>query len=310
LKTGTTLKTLQLRALMLHKIRDFFIKHNVLEVETPILASACVTDSSLEHFHTKYTENQYLYLQTSPELAMKRLLSSYNQPIYQICKAFRNGEQGRLHNPEFSILEWYRPNYNHHDLMYEINEFLQYILNCATAEFFSYTEIFQKYTNIHPFEDSLNKLQNYVQKWGDFNNLDKDTCLQLILTHEIEQNLGKNSPTFIYDYPISQASLARKSTSDPQIAERFEIYINGIELANGFHELTNAHEQRQRFQYENKIRKKLGLEITPIDEKFLTALEHGIPNCAGVAIGLDRLLMLLTNIYDIDEILSFSINRI
>jgi elongation factor P--(R)-beta-lysine ligase len=287
------------KAKLLKQIREFFALKNVLEVETPLLCKTTITAPYLHSFTTKYKiQNKFetLYLQTSPEFAMKKLLANFRCDIYQICKAFRDEEFGRMHNFEFTILEWYRINFDHHQLMAEMNELIKLILNTNDAEKFSYEELFLKYLNINPHLASAAELKNCAHQ----NNLpeitgidenDKDLWLQLLLSNFIEPHLGQNNiPTFIYDYPASQAALAKLRT--PKVAERFELYFKGIELANGFHELTDANEQRQRFIEDNIKRKQLNLPEVPLDEELLKVLPK-IPNCSGVALGIDRLLMFL-----------------
>jgi len=247
---------------------------------------------------------------------MKRLLAADSGPIYQICKAFRNyGESGRFHNPEFSMLEWYRPGFNHHDLMNEVDELLQYILQSETAEKLSYAELFMKYFDVNPHTITTKELKELALKLGTheiqgISEHDKDAWLKILLMEHVEPQLGKNKrPTFIYDFPASQAALAKIRSGNPAVAERFEVYINGVELANGFHELADAKEQRQRFEKNVEERRKLSYSEMPIDEYFLTALENNFPACAGVAVGLDRLFMLAMQAESIDKIISFPISR-
>lgn len=298
---------------LLKKIRDFFAAKNVLEVETPLLCNSTITAPYLHSFSTKCNlpgrakQPQTLYLQTSPEFAMKKLLANGSGDIYQICKAFRDEERGKLHSPEFTILEWYRIDFDHHKLMDEMDELLQFTLNTATAERFSYAEIFAKYLQINCFTATTNDLMTCAKKNGFkdteiFAEEDHDTWLQILLTHFIEPHLGKTVPAFIYDYPPSQAALAKIRNNSPKVAERFEVYINGIELANGFHELNNETEQRERFLHDLKMRQELGLPQIPLDEEFLKAVGK-LPNCSGVALGVDRLLLLLTKANSLSEIL-------
>ncbi len=298
--------TLQLRAQILAKIRAFFTRRNILEVETPLLSHSTNPAPHLHSFATTY-QKKNLYLQTSPEFAMKRLLASGSGDIYQICKAFRDGEQGRLHNPEFTLLEWYRINFNHHQLMDEMEQFLHFILNTPAAERITYRELFLQHLNVDPFGET-NELKKIALAKGLDANLtnDHDTWLQLLLTHFIEPNLGQKQPVFVYDFPASQAMLAKINSDNPKIAERFEVSFKGIELANGFHELNDAQEQRQRFTAENKMRTQLNLPIIPLDENFLEALPH-LPPCAGVAVGIDRLIMLATQTKSLVEVITFPI---
>ncbi|MDM8560288.1 EF-P lysine aminoacylase EpmA [Candidatus Parabeggiatoa sp. HSG14] len=306
------LEMLQLRAQLYGNLRNFFAVRQVLEVETPILSAGCVPDPHIEPLYTDYNgpNAKRLFLQTSPELAMKRLLAAGSGPIFQIAKVFRDGEAGRWHNPEFSLLEWYRPGFNQNDLIQEIDELLQTLLHCPPAECLSYCAVFEQQTNLHPLHSPLLVLQDYVTQFGiqEVYQLDRDTCLQLILSHQIEAQLGKTCPTVITDFPATQAALARKRVDNSQLAERFEVYVQGIELANGFYELTDPVEQRQRFEQDLAKRQSLNLPTHPVDERFLAALEAGLPDCAGVALGLDRLLMLMAGASHIHEVLAFPID--
>jgi len=304
---------LRLRAQLLKKIRDFFASRNVLEVETPLLCQSTITAPYLHSLTTRYhlpgqnNKPTTLYLQTSPEFAMKKLLANGSGDIYQICKAFRDEECGALHNLEFTILEWYRIGFDHHKLMNEMDDFLQFTLNSSKAKRYSYAEIFQKYLNINCLAASNSELIECAKKNGFtdlaiFANEDKDTILQLLLAQFIEPHLGKKVPVFIYDYPPSQAALAQISTTEPKVGERFEVYINGVELANGFHELNKGQEQKERFLHDLKIRQKLRLPKIPLDNEFLEAVEK-LPNCAGVALGVDRLLMLIAKVNSLSDVL-------
>jgi len=307
------LQTLQLRAAVYHNIRQFFAQRQVLEVETPILSSASATDHTIEPFFTDYhgPNAKRLFLQTSPELAMKRLLAAGSHSIYQIAKVFRDGEAGHWHNPEFSLLEWYRVNFNAQQLIAEIDEFLQMILHCLPLEQLSYCELFKQQIHLDPLHSPLTSLQKYVTQFNIENphTLDRETCLQLILSHQLETQLGHTRPLVITDFPASQAALARKKPQHPEVAERFEVYIQGIELANGFCELTDPIEQRTRFEQDLVKRQQFQQVIPPLDEHFLAALDAGLPFCSGVALGLDRLLMLMTGASHIREVLSFSIQN-
>lgn len=304
-----SLDSLRIRAQIFSKIRNFFNERGVLEVETPLLSQHTVTDLYIDSFKTIYkngSKEQAYYLQTSPEYAMKRLLAAGSGSIFQICKAFRNGESGHQHNPEFSMLEWYRTGFNHHDLMNEVDIFLQTIMHAPRASRISYEELFLNTFNINPHDCELNELQALIKKHKinlSTSTKDKDTLLQLLLTHYIEPTLGLNEPLFLYDFPASQAALAKINN---HVAERFEVYIEGIELANGFHELTDPTEQLQRFQAEQNSRKNVDDNQLEIDKRLIQAMQHGLPDCAGVALGLDRLLMLMSKANHIEEIISFS----
>ncbi len=300
-----SLEMLQLRTKLYQDIRNFFADRQVLEVETPILSVASVPEPTIEPLYANYSDKTRLFLQTSPELAMKRLLAAGSGAIFQITKVFRNDEAGRWHNPEFSMLEWYQPGFKQADLIKEVDEFFQTLLHCGPAECLDYCSVFEQYTGLHPLDTSLTELQKYVKNMQDTQSLDRDACLQLIISQQIEVKLGQDRPTIIQNFPASQAALARKNIDNPQLAERFEVYIQGIELANGFYELTDPIEQRQRFNQDLVTRRKLNLPTYPLDEDFLAALEAGLPDCSGVAIGLDRLLMLITGAKHINEVLVF-----
>ena len=316
----TTLAMLQNRAKLLNNIRQFFAERQVLEVETPLLSHATVTDPHLHSFQTHYYSDksnckQTFYLQTSPEFAMKRLLAAGSGPIYQISKAFRNrGESGRFHNPEFSLLEWYRPGYDHHQLMDEVEDLLKYLLDCDIAQRWCYAEVFQRYLNIDAHQADIADLKPIIASLNvGAENLGLATLadhLNFLMAHIIEPQLPKKQLVFIYDFPVSLAALAKVShmTGGP-IAERFEVYFSGIELANGFHELADANEQQRRFENDLNNRAQRGYPCVTIDEHMLAALAHGFPDCAGVALGIDRLLMLMSKKNNLSDVISFPIDR-
>lgn len=312
------LKHLQLRAQIYKTIRDFFAARNVMEVETPLFCHTSVTDPFIQSVPalfqaTPHSSEERYYLQTSPEYAMKRLLAAGSGAIYQITKAFRQGEIGKQHNPEFTMLEWYRPGFDHFALMNEMDELLQLILQTPAAERKSYTELFKIYLNLNPHDASVEALMACAHDHHlsvASNISDKDTWLNLLMSHCIEPHIGQHKPIFIYDFPASQAALARIMPGNPPVAARFEVYFQGMELANGFHELQHASEQRKRFENNLLERKKSGLTELPIDELFIAALEHGLPDCAGVALGLDRLIMMAANTQQIQDVLSFDFSRV
>lgn len=317
----TSLHALKIRAAILHKIRAFFAAREILEVETPLLSHGTITDPHIKAMFTYFNHEHYgqtaknkMFLQTSPEYAMKRLLAAGSGPIYQICKAFRDGEAGRKHNPEFTMLEWYRPGFNHHDLMTEMDELLQAVLQTQPAKCRSYAEIFAQYCSINPHTAATIDLkntviQNNISYPKNIDENDRNIWLDLLMSDIIEPHLGQSQPDFIYDYPVTQAALARIRNEKPPVAERFEVYIKGIELANGFHELADASEQQQRFEQDLVNRRALGYQEVPIDKHLIAALAHGLPNCAGVALGIDRLVMLAANAEHLAEIISFPFER-
>lgn len=309
---------LQQRATLISQIRQFFQKRDVLEVDTPAMSHATVTDIHLHTFSTQfvgpgYADGRKVYLMTSPEFHMKRLLASGSGCIYQICKAFRNEENGRFHNPEFTMLEWYRVGFDHHDLMNEMDELFQMILQCGVAQRLTYQDAFKQVLGVCPLEGSMEDLKSVAKTLGlsDIAEQEdnRDTLLQLLFSVGIEPKIGQEVPAFVYDFPASQAALAKINKDDPRVADRFEAYFKGIELANGFHELDNPTEQRKRFELDNTERESMGLEPQPIDEHLLAALEMGLPQCAGVAVGIDRLIMLATDADHIDQVTAFPFPR-
>jgi elongation factor P--(R)-beta-lysine ligase len=322
-----TLSVLRARAEMLGRIRAFFAASGVMEVETPILSRAGATDPALVSLDLAARaagigsdQDRRLYLQTSPEFPMKRLLACGSGPLYQICKVFRGGERGRRHHPEFTLLEWYRPGWGDGRLMQEVAELVRVVLQRPTlsVERVRYRDLFRAGLDIDPFTASPGELREAAIKAGipdaDRLDLEPDAWLDLLLTQCLEPHLGRSGMSFLCDYPPSQAALARirpadASADDPAVAERFELYIEGVELANGFHELTDAAEQGARFAHDCAERRRLGLAEIPPDAHLLAALQAGMPASSGVALGLDRLLMIATGARHIDEVLAFPIER-
>lgn len=308
------------RASYIRKIREFFYKKAVIEVETPILSNGTVTDIHLDAFSTNYQyfsdstidQSSLLYLQTSPEFAMKRLLTAGYGSIFQIGKAFRKEAFGRFHNPEFTMLEWYRIGFNQDKLIAEVSELLITLLSCGTPEVISYRVVFLKIAKIDPLEINLADLKAFLIQHGYDDSwirdeTEKDTLLQYIFSNFVESKIGKHVPCFIYDFPASQAALAKISKEDERVAHRFECYYKGIELANGYDELLDFKEQLIRFNRDNETRERLGKAIMPIDKNFIDAIKHGLPSCAGVALGVDRLLMIAMEKNNINEVITFGI---
>lgn len=310
---NASLANLRLRAEILQKIRQFFADRAVLEVDTATLGQYTITDQHISSLTVHTPRDGVYYLQTSPEYAMKRLLAAGSGCIYQICKAFRADETGHRHNPEFTMLEWYRLGFDHHQLMDEVDALLKVILKTPIAQRMAYATLFERYLNldIHNCQDDV--LRERIQQAGWMNapgeQLDRDTCLQLLMSHAIEPHLGVDAPLFVYDFPSTQAALARLSKKNPPVAERFELYIQGIEIANGFHELADVVEQKNRFLKDQQRREKRGETIPLIDPRFLAALQHGLPHCSGVALGIDRLIMLAADASRIQEVIAFSWER-
>ncbi|MBN9286615.1 MAG: EF-P lysine aminoacylase GenX [Gammaproteobacteria bacterium 39-13] len=315
-KPSASLAVLSERAKFLQAIRSFFAEQGVMEVDTPLLSQSTVTAPHLQSFAI-LCENakQARYLQTSPEYAMKRLLASGSGPIYYLGKAFRQEEVGSRHNPEFTMLEWYRPQWDHWQLIAEVDALFQRLLNCPPAEMVSYQALFEQHLGIHPHVASVNALKavaverEWIQPHPSF-DLDRDGWLDLLITHGIEPYLGQTHPIVVVDFPASQASLAKTRQVDSfAVAERFEFYYRGFELANGYHELSCANELEIRFEEDLFKRKALGLSEMPIDHYLLDALKSGLPACAGVAVGVDRLLMLKLNQSKIADVLPFNWER-
>lgn len=318
------LEVLKLRARMLSDIRAFFAARGVLEVETPALSAAATPDPALESFTSTYTgpgaaKGEMLYLHTSPEFPMKRLLAAGSGSIYQLCKVFRNGESGRLHNPEFTMLEWYRTGFDHHRLMDEVAALvgaaLAGRLKLGPVERLSYRDAFQRHAGLDPHvathAEFVDAARAHDIKAPDSMHDPHDLAAwrDLLLTHIVEPHLGRGHLTFLYDFPASQASLARILPGEPPLAARFELYVNGIELANGFHELGDGAEQRLRFERQLHAREAAGHRKVPLDERLLAALDSGMPDCAGVALGFDRLVMLSAAARSIDQVISFPLAR-
>ena len=314
---SASLDTLHQRARLFARLRGFFSARGLLEVDTPLLSAATVTDPCIHSlpvtFHPPGTSTpRTFWLQTSPEYAMKRLLAAGSGPIYQICKSFRGDLPGPLHNPEFTMLEWYRPGWDHHALMNEVDELLQEMLGTPPAQKITYGTLFLAHTGLDPHTAPLTALAQFgkdrVAVVSDIT--ERRDWLDLIMTHCIEPQLPEDRPVFVHDFPACQAALAKiRYEETPAVASRFEVYFRGMELANGFHELQDANEQRQRFQQELTERQTLGLAPVPIDERFLDALEAGLPDCAGVALGVDRLLLLAQDVRSLSDILCFDIER-
>ncbi|MCK9394476.1 MAG: EF-P lysine aminoacylase EpmA [Methylobacter sp.] len=311
---------MRLRARMLADIRQFFAERSVLEVETPLLSHSIGTDPQLEFFTTEYClppRRQTLFLQTSPEFAMKRLLAAGSGSIYQIGKAFRNGESGRFHNPEFTMLEWYRVGFTLPQLMDEIADLIGGLfsdLPLQETQRVSYQDVFVSLTGLDSLVFSYRDYCAFAEDAGlseavDICGHDHAVWLDFIFTHKVQPHLGKNALCMVYGYPACQSSLARINERCAQITERVELFINGVELGNGYHELADAAEQNRRFDKELAVRQQRKLPVTVKDQHLIAALESGLPECSGMAIGLDRLLMLLSDSESIDDVLSFSIHR-
>ena len=316
-RPGANRARLQLRARLLLETRDFFAARDVLEVDTPLLAQCGASDVHLASLSTRIAGRaQPYFLQTSPEYAMKRLLAAGSGDIYQVCKAFRDGESGRLHNPEFTLIEWYRLGFDHHRLMDEVEELLRRLLSArltAAAERISYADAFRRVLGLDPFAAPLAALATLAsERLGAPPALaadGRDALLDLLMGALVGPALGAGRITFVHDYPASQAALARLLPGEPACAARFEAYVAGLELCNGFHELADAAEQRRRFESDLRRRAQLGLPPMPVDERLLAALAAGFPEVAGVALGFDRVLMLAAGASNLGEVLAFTVDE-
>jgi len=310
----------QKRAAMMAQIRQFFAARDVLEVQTPLLSSAGNTDTFLQSVSANLTyqdKRQTYYLHTSPEFAMKRLLASWRVPIYQICPVFRDNEIGSRHNIEFTMLEWYRPQYDLDALADELNDLLSMLYGqTVTMQRYRYVDAFMDTLQIHPLTASAQTLENCAERLGltgfDFNQAGMDSedvrqsWLDLLFSHAIEPHLGMAAPTLIIDYPPATAALAKtaKDADGNTVAKRFELYIDGIEIANAYDEPADGKALRQRFERDNALRAQHNLPIMPMDEHLLAACDD-LPPCSGIAVGVDRLLMVLAQAKSLQAVISF-----
>ena len=309
---SATIDTLIARAGLLKQVRAFFDARGVIEVETPLLSHATVTDPHLEGFPVRVGD-EIGYLQTSPEYAMKRLLAAGMPSIYQLGKVFRVDETGRYHNPEFTMLEWYHLGFDLQALLDEVDDLCQLLLGCPKATRLTYQAAFAP-LGMDPLTADVATCQAIAKAQGldvsdSLMHASKDTWLQLLFSTCIEPQLGFDCPAFITHYPASQASLARLDPKDPRVALRVEVFIEGVEIGNGFDELQDAALQRERFEADNRIRAELALPSKPIDPYLLAALTHGFPRCAGIALGMDRLFMCALKKTRIEEVLCFDWSR-
>jgi lysyl-tRNA synthetase class 2 len=310
-----TLGALQRRAAMLAAAREFFAGRGVLEVETPVLSSAAVSDPQIESLTTQVAGMAArAYLCTSPEYAMKRLLAAGSGDIYQICKVFRDGERGRWHNPEFTLIEWYRLGFDDAALMAEVEALIGCLLapqRLQAAERLTYSAALQRHAGVDAHAASDSDLAESARRHGIVcqAELDRDAKLDLLMGLVVGPRLGLERPCFICDYPASQAALARLKPGLTPVAARFELYFRGVELANGFHELVNAGEQRARFTQDLALRRARGQGEPPLDEHLLEALAAGMPDCAGVALGFDRLVALALGAPRLADAMAFTIDN-
>lgn len=310
-----TIEAVRMRARLNEMIRKFFSERGVLEVETPILSAAGNTDPNIEGFRLHFSRagETQRWLRTSPEFALKRLVASGVGSCYELGRVFRSGEMGRMHNPEFSMLEWYRIGWTHHQLMDECAELVKDALHMAgrsaTVRETSFRHLYQEHLGIDPLTASEAELRAPLAVF-DIRavGLSRDDWLDLLMTHLIQPSIPDNRILLIYDYPKSQAALARIRQGDVPVAERFELFLGPIELANGYHELNDAEEQRERFDRDLSQRQKRGTALPPMDERLLAALPR-LPDCAGVALGVDRLLMAMLGGDRVADVIAFPFDR-
>lgn len=304
-----SLGNLQLRAQLLRKLRQFFDDRGYLEVETPLLSHDTVVDRHLDPIPvtlfadpTKPSQGPTLWLQTSPEFAMKRLLASGAPSIYQVCKAFRGGpERGPLHNPEFTMVEWYGVGQSYVEGMQFLSDLMEALMDRGPAKRMTYRAAFQQFAEVDPFDE--------IALLRKLDVADIDLARDLLLTSLVEPQLGTTVPVILHDYPPSQAALAQVRESNPPVAERFELYLNGIELANGYHELLDANILQTRNRDSNEQRRQDGKYALPEDSRLLRAMSHGLPNCTGCALGFDRLVMIAAGAKVIDEVIALPQER-
>ncbi len=302
------------RGELLKRARHFFEARKVMEVDTPILSRFAVTDPHIESLAASTATEAELFLHTSPEYRMKQLLAAGFGDIYQICKVFRGGERGAHHLSEFTLVEWYRLNFGLQQIMRETIEFLAALLDRSqletTARFRSYADVFRETTGLDPrtadaaqLAERLNEGEQLDIALGD----DRDAWLDLVLADRIVPEFAKDRFTVIFHYPASQAALARICPSDADFADRFEVFYGSLELANGFVELTDADEQRSRFNKDQCKRRQMNKSVHEFDQDLISALRAGLPPCAGVAVGFDRLLMVHQGKNDIAEVSNYVI---
>ena len=315
-KPTATRTMLEHRCAVLTHARHFFLDRGVLEVDTPIVVNAPVTDIHIHSAKVQFADNpRPFFLHTSPEYAMKRLLAAGSGDIYQICHVVRGLERGHIHNAEFTLIEWYRIGYSLDQLMEEVETLVRTLLSevafSLTSQRLSYQEAFLRELDLDPLTASMDELVSAASAVGFTAGAQsgaaaqRDELLELLMGTVIGPRLGHSSLTFVYDYPASQAALARVNPNDPRTALRFELYCKGVELANGFQELASVEEQRARFVHDNDERRRMGLPTYELDERLLGALAAGLPECAGVALGFDRTLMLAAEVDHIHKVLPF-----
>ena len=316
-RPSARLTTIRRRAELLEDIRQFFRSRSVVEVETPLLCRAVATDLHLQGMGVELRMDRgepprKMYLQTSPEGPMKRILAAGSGPIYQICKAFRNGESGSAHSPEFTVLEWYRPGWSLNELADEVQSLVESCTQFRGARRLDYRDAMREHAGLDPFAcDQAMARQACVahgapQELTD--SLDLDQSLDFLMSHQVQPNL-ESGMCFLFGFPASQAAMAALTEEDPPRAARFELYLDGLELANGYFELTDSAVLRNRMRADQAARRSRGLPVPPVDERLLAAMAYGLPECSGVALGVDRLLMANSGLATLSEALSFDTAR-
>lgn len=319
-RPAASLEALRLRAELLRRARAFFEQRGFLEVETPCLSADVAVDRHLDPLSTVLPDDvrrpergRRLFLQTSPEFHMKRLLAAGSGAIYQIARVFRAGERGPRHNPEFTLIEWYRPGDSYQQGMALLSDLAEALLARGAAERLSYAEAFRRHTGIDPQAASLDELDRAMATDSggapDFLPQDRDGRLDYLLVTRVEPHLGRERPLILFDYPASQAALAQVRPGPPPVAERFELYVDGIELANGYHELLDPAALIERNRVNNQKRQADGKPALPEESRLLSAMQTGLPDSVGVALGFDRLAMLAAGASSIDQVLAFPIDR-
>lgn len=313
------IETIHRRAGMLGRIRAYFSAGGVVEVQTPVLSAAAASDPQIESIAMQPVSGLRRFLQTSPEYAMKRLLAAGTGDCYQICPVFRDGESGRLHNPEFTMIEWYRVGFDVERLQQDVERLLgaacQGLRDFAPARRLTYRDAIAGACGIDCRTAGIAEIRLVLAERGvepvDTAGWDRDAWLDLLMGAVVGPGLGHEAPVFVRDYPASQAALARlrNDADGHHVAERFELYVDGIELANGFHELLDALEQRRRFEQDLQLRRSRSQAVNPLDQRLLGALAHGLPDCAGVALGFDRLVMVALGLPSLAAAMSFSADR-
>lgn len=313
-RPSAALQVLSERAAMLGRVRSHFAEQGVIEVDTPQLSRAGVTDIHLESVPAELSGTGRMYLQTSPEYPMKRLLAAGLGDCYQICHVFRDGERGTRHNPEFTMIEWYRLGFDAPRLMDDVEALVSRavagVRTLAPPRRITYRQAVMELAGTDPMTATPAELRMTLTRHAidvPVSATDAEALLDLLVSAVVGPGLGRDAPVFLYDYPASQASLARIRPGEFPVAERFELYLDGIELANGFHELADSREQRRRFESDLAERARRGQPPRPLDERFLASLQQGLPDCAGVALGFDRLVMAALSLPAIDAAMTFPV---